>query len=137
MSANSFTLTDITVSWQSDNTAASYRAEFTVSAAEDILDLDYTKYDVGPVDTTIGWTHSDLTCMPAYFAVEGYYNLTSLDSQQPTLTLNSTSNTVHVPTDVTAMSLYWQLSAYEETGIKCSPNSDRRYYQFCSNSESV
>ena len=64
----------------------------------DVLELHYPELSVGPVNTSIGWTYSNLTCQPSVFTIEGYdpvpdhpYNFST-----PFLTLTSTS-CAHLP----------------------------------------
>ena len=96
--------------------------------ARGVLELDYTQYSVGPVNTTIGWTYRDLTCQPAVFVVEGYEDKDAILADEPMLTLNSTSTMVLLP-NINNVPLYLRLLAYDETGANCAQGSEVIYYQ--------
>ena len=104
-----------------------------------MLELYYPEFSVGPVNTSIGWTYSSLTCHPAVFTIEGYAHREDImpdNMGTPTLTLNSTSSVLTFPTDMTnGHSLYWRLLAHEESGTPCAQDSAVRYYQLDTNGE--
>ena len=106
----------------------------SVAVAKDILEFDYTQLSVGLVNTTIGWTYRNLTCQPTLFMVEGYNDTATITTGQPVLTLNSTSTMTLLP-NISTVSLYLRLLAYDETGTSCAEDSGVRYYTVGSNGE--
>ena len=106
----------------------------SVAVARDILEFDYTQLSVGLVNTTIGWTYRNLTCKPTLFMVEGYNDTATITTGQPVLTLNSTSTMTLLP-NISTVSLYLRLLAYDETGTSCAEDSGVRYYTVGSNGE--
>ena len=103
-------------------------------AVRDVLEFDYTQFSVGPVNTTIGWTYSNLTCQPTVFMVEGYNDTATITTAQPVLTLNSTSTMALLP-NISTAPLYLRLLAYDETETSCAEDSALRYYRVDSNGE--
>ena len=106
------------------------------TSQRDVLELYYPEFSVGPVNTSIGWTYSNLTCRSAVFTIEGYTDKDAIQMGTPTLTFNSTSSVLTFPTNMTnGHSLYWRLLAREESGTPCAQDSAVRYYQLDTNGE--
>ena len=84
--------------------------------------LDYPQFSVGPVNTTIGWTYSNLTCHPSVFIIQGYADRDDIPDT-PSLNLTSTSSVLTFPTNITNGSLYWRLLAHDVAGTPCALES--------------
>ena len=105
------------------------------------MELYYPELSVGPVNTSIGWTYSNLTCQPSVFTIEGYDAVPDpLQLSSPPLTLTSTSSMLTFPTstihhNITHASFYLRLLAHDVSGTACAPNSTLIYYQLNKNGE--
>ena len=97
------------------------------TSVPDVLELYYPQFSVGAVNTSMGWTYSNLTCHPSVFTIEGYAAIPPDQLATPTLTLNSTSSGLTFPTNMTNGSLYWRLLAHEGAGRPC--DTVNVYYQ--------
>ena len=82
----------------------------------------YPYFSVGPVNTTIGWTYSNLTCHPSVFIIQGYADRDDIPDN-PSLNLTSTSSVLTFPTNITNGSLYWRLLAHDVAGTPCAQES--------------
>ena len=102
----------------------------------DVLELHYPELSVGPVNTSIGWTYSNLTCQPSVFTIEGYDAVPDplqLSSPPLTLGLTSTSSVLTFPTstihhNITHASFYLRLLAHDVSGTACAQDSAVMYY---------
>ena len=107
----------------------------------DVLELHYPELSVGPVNTSIGWTYSNLTCQPSVFTIEGYDAVPDpLQLSSPPLTLTSTSSVLTFPTStihqsITHASFYLRLLAHDVSGTACAPNSTLIFYKLNKNGE--
>ena len=84
--------------------------------------LDHPQFRMGPVNTTIGWTYSNLTCHPSVFIIQGYADRNDIPDN-PSLNLTSTSSVLTFPTNITNGSLYWRLLAHDVAGTPCAQES--------------
>ena len=84
--------------------------------------LDYSQFSIGPVNTTIGWTYSNLTCYLSVFIIQGYADSDDIPDN-PSLNLTSTSSVLTFPTNITNGSLYWRLLAHDVAGTPCAQES--------------
>ena len=84
--------------------------------------LDNPQFSIGPLNTTIGWTYSSLTCHPSVFIVQGYADRDDIPDN-PSLNLTSTSSVLTFPTNITNGSLYWRLLAHDVAGTPCVQES--------------
>ena len=107
----------------------------------DVLELHYPELSVGPVNTSIRWIYSNLTCQPSVFTIEGYDAVPdTLQLSSPPLTLTSTSSVLTFPTstihhNITHASFYLRLLAHDVSGTACAPDSTLMYYQLNKNGE--
>ena len=95
--------------------------------ARDVLELSYPLLNIGPVNTTIGWTYSNLTCHPSVFIIQGYADRDDIPND-PSLILTSTSSVLTFATNITNGSLYWRLLAHDVAGTPCVQESALVYY---------
>ena len=95
--------------------------------ANDSLELSYPSLSTGPVNTTIGWTYSNLTCHPSVFIIQGYADRDDIPDN-PFLNLTSTSSVLTFPTNITNGSLYWRILAHDVAGTPCAQESALMYY---------
>ena len=102
----------------------------------DVLEFSYPQFSVGPVNTTIGWTYSSLTCHPSVFIIQGYADRDGIPDN-PSLNLTSTSSVLTFPTNITNGSLYWRLLAHDVAGTPCAQESGLRYYQLDSSNGEI
>ena len=79
------------------------------------------------MNTTIGWTYSNLTCHPSVFIIQGYADRDDIPDN-PSLNLTSTSFVLTFPTNITNGSLYWRLLAHDVAGTLCAQESALAYY---------
>ena len=109
----------------------------------DVLELHYPELSVGPVNTSIGWTYSNLTCQPSVFTIEGYDAVpVPLQLSSPPLTLTSTSSVLTFPTstihhNITHASFYLRLLAHDESGTACAQDSAVMYYHLNNTGEFI
>ena len=109
----------------------------------DVLELHYPELSVGPVNTSIGWTYSNLTCQPSVFTIEGYDAVPDpLQLSSPPLTLTSTSSVLTFPTstihhNITHASFYLRLLAHDVSGTACAQNSAVMYYHLNNTGEFI
>ena len=109
----------------------------------DVLELHYPELSVGPVNTSIGWTYSNLTCQPSVFTIEGYDAVPDpLKLSSPPLTLTSTSSVLTFPTstihhNITHASFYLRLLAHDVSGTACVQDSAVMYYHLNNKGEFI
>ena len=109
----------------------------------DVLELYYPELSVGPVNTSIGWTYSNLTCQPSVFTIEGYDAVPDpLQPSSPPLTLTSTSSVLTFPTstihhNITHASFYLRLLAHDVSGTSCAQDSAVMYYHLNNKGEFI
>ena len=109
----------------------------------DVLELHYPELSVGPVNTSIGWTYSNLTCQPSVFTIEGYDAVPDpLQLSSPSLTLTSTSSVLTFPTstihhNITHASFYLRLLAHDVSGTACAQDSTVMYYHLNNTGEFI
>ena len=109
----------------------------------DVLELHYPQLSVGPVNTSIGWTYSNLTCQPSVFTIEGYDAISDpLQLSSPPLTLTSTSSVLTFPTstihhNITHASFYLRLLAHDVSGTACAQDSAFMYYHLNNKGEFI
>ncbi len=94
----------------------------------DVLELDYTRLNIGVINANIAWRYSSQTCQPSVFTIEGYTSI------------NSTSTEIRVPTNtiqhnITTGALYLRLLAHDESGNTCAQDSAAWYYRLDNISE--
>jgi hypothetical protein len=104
------------------------------TSQRDVLEFSYI--GVGPINTTVRWRYSSLTCHPSVFSIQWYTTPNPDQLDTPLLMLNSTSSGITFPTNITNGSLYWRLLAHEGAGILCARDvSANRYYLWDTNSK--
>ena len=110
------------------------------STKRDVLELDYSRLMIGVVNTSIAWRYSSLTCQPSVFIIEGYAGREEISNNTPTVTLNSTSTEIRLPTMcfyTNGGALYLRLLAYNELGDACAQHSAVHFYKLEKNSEII
>ena len=98
------------------------------------MELLYPHFSVGPVNTTIGWTYSNLTCHPSVFIIQGYACREDIPDNS-SLNFTSTSSVLTFPTNITNGSLYWRLLAHDVAGTPCAQESAVLFYYLDANGE--
>ena len=105
---------------------------FQNRTVRDTLELSYPLFTIGPGNTTLGWTYSNLTCHPSVFIIQGYADRVDIPDN-PSLNLTSTSSVLTFPTNITNGSLNWRLLAHDVAGTPCAQESARLYYYLDTN----
>ena len=109
------------------NTAIGIIGTTRNNTLRDVLELSYPQFSVGPVNTTIGWTYSNLTCHPSVFIIQGYADRDDIPDN-PSLNLTSTFSVLTFPNNITNGSLYWRLLAHDVAGTPCAQESAVLFY---------
>ena len=111
-----------------------FAVSFQNRTVRDTLELSYPLFSVGPDNTTIRWTYSNLTCHPSVFIIQGYADRDDIPDN-PSLNLTSTSSVLTFPTNITNGSLYWRILAHDVAGTPCAQESAVQYYHLDASGE--